>query len=98
MEKQFVYFYFMKRAPEEIRSIVPSHVAYWENLNLRGYVGGAFEDKSGGLITFEAETPEIASGFIANDPFVIEDLLEGKWLKEWSSAKRLRGDDDDGRE
>ena len=79
----FAYFYFMKNEPEKIQSIAPSHVAYWKGLKLKGYLGGPFADRSGGLITFEAESLETASNLIMNDPFVVEDLLENKWIKEW---------------
>ena len=83
MGKQFVFVYFMTHAPETIRMVVPSHVQYWENSQLKNYQGGPFADRSGGLILFETETLEDATKIIANDPFVLENLLEKKWLKEW---------------
>jgi uncharacterized protein YciI len=46
-------------------------------------MGGPFADRSGGLITFEAESTEEATRIIMNDPFVSEDLLEDKWVREW---------------
>ena len=60
MKNQFAYFYFMKREPEKIRSVVPSHAAYWENLKPEGYSGGPFADRSGGLIIFEMASLEDA--------------------------------------
>ncbi len=83
MKKQFVYFYFMKKEPEKIRSVVPLHIEYWKKCNLGGYMGGPFADRSGGLITFEAESIEEATRIITSDPFVTKDLLEDKWIKEW---------------
>jgi len=83
MEKQFAFFYFMKNEPDKIRSVVPSHVAYWKNSNLNKYSGGPFSDRSGGLITFEAESIEKATGVIMGDPFILENLIGNKWIKEW---------------
>jgi uncharacterized protein YciI len=48
-----------------------------------GCVGGPFADRSGGLITFEAESLEAAERIIAADPFVREELLEGSVVKVW---------------
>lgn len=45
--------------------------------------GGPFADRSGGLISFEADSLEHAEGIIAADPFVREDLLESSVVKEW---------------
>ncbi len=83
MKKQFVVFYFMKKEPEKIQKVVPSHVEYWKKRNLKKYRGGPFTDRSGGLITFEAENIEEATKIIMNDPFVLEDLIGNKWMKEW---------------
>jgi uncharacterized protein YciI len=83
MKKQFAYFYFMKNEQERIRTTIPHHVTYWQEKKLPGYAGGPFADRSGGLITFEAETNTEASEIVENDPFVSEGLLESKWLKEW---------------
>ena len=77
MKKQFVYFYFMKKKSEIIKFVVPSHVEYWGKHNLQKYMGGPFADRTGGIITFEAEN------IVLSDPFVTEDLLEDKWKKEW---------------
>ncbi len=79
----FAYFYFMKNEPEKIQTVVPAHVAYWKGFDLKGYMGGRFADFSGGLITFEAERMEKATRIIMNEPFVVENLLENKWIKEW---------------
>jgi uncharacterized protein YciI len=83
MAKQFAYFYFMKQEPDKIQSVVPLHVEYWKKGNLSGNIGGPFADKSGGLITFKAESMAEATNIIMADPFVSEDLLEEKWIKEW---------------
>jgi uncharacterized protein YciI len=83
MEKRFVFFYFMKQEPAKIQAMVPMHVAYWKDLALKGYMGGPFTDHSGGMVSFMAENIEEAQEMADDDPFVQEDLLETKWLKEW---------------
>ena len=83
MAKQFAYFYLMRQEPDKIQSVVPLHVVYWKKSNLSGYMGGPFADKSGGLITFKAESVAEATNIITADPFVTEDLLEERWIKEW---------------
>jgi uncharacterized protein len=83
MRKQFMYFYFMKNEPDKIKSTVPSHIEYWEKCDLKGYQGGPFADRTGGLITFEAEDIEEAQSIASNDPFIVNDLIEEKWIKEW---------------
>jgi uncharacterized protein YciI len=69
---------------ERIRAAVPSHISHWQELHLNSYLGGPFDDRSGGLITFEAKSDEQASDAVESDPFVLNDLLETHWLKRWS--------------
>ena len=52
-------------------------------LELRGYLGGPFADRSGGLISFETNTHDDAARLVADDPFVREGLVERSWVKEW---------------
>lgn len=81
--KHFVYFYFNRFDPEKIRQVVPAHVQYWKSANLADYSGGPFGDRTGGLITFSASSMEEAAEIIHLDPFVLEDLVSEKWIKEW---------------
>lgn len=83
MGKRFAFFYFMKREPEKIKAAVPEHIDYWHKLKLNNYIGGPFADRSGGMITFEAENIDDATKITNNDPFVSQGLLESKWIKEW---------------
>lgn len=83
MSRRIIYFYFMKKEPEKIQSIVPLHIEYWKKLKLCKYLGGPFADKSGGLITFEIESVKEAEKIVINDPFIFHDLIEYKWIKEW---------------
>jgi uncharacterized protein YciI len=80
---KIAYSYWMKDDPDRVRTVAPEHTAYWRELGLPGYVGGPFADRSGGLITFEADSFEQAEGIIAVDPFVQEQLLESSAVKQW---------------
>jgi uncharacterized protein YciI len=83
LSPRFAYIYFMKDDPGRISAAVPSHVSYWRGLRLDGYVGGPFEDRSGGLIMFDTENEEDARRAVGSDPFVLGELLEADWLKRW---------------
>jgi uncharacterized protein YciI len=73
----------MSDAPDRVRAVAPRHAAYWRDLGLAHYLGGPFADRSGGLITFEAGSITEAGQLVADDPFVQQDLLERRWVKEW---------------
>ena len=81
--RRFIYFYFNRNEPEKIREVVPAHVQYWKTADLKSYSGGPFADHSGGLISFAAQSLEDAREIILRDPFIQEDLIEQKWIKEW---------------
>jgi uncharacterized protein YciI len=78
-----LYVYFMKDEPELVRDVAPRHAAYWHDLNLSGYLGGPFSDRSGGCISFVAESETEAERLVSGDPFVGADLLSDSWLKIW---------------
>jgi hypothetical protein len=61
-----------------------AHAAYWRRLAVPGYLGGPFADRSGGLITFEVDSRERAEQLVSDDPFDRQDLLQSRWLKEWT--------------
>lgn len=82
--KRFVYFYLNRNEPEKIRQVVPAHVQYWITANLQGYMGGPFGDRTGGMISFVVSNLEEATAIILQDPFLLEDLIADKWIKEWS--------------
>ncbi len=82
-DRRFVYFYFNRTEPEKIRQAVPAHVQYWKTANLQGYMGGPFADRTGGLISFVASNLEDATKIILRDPFILENLIAEKWIKEW---------------
>ena len=77
------YIYFMKDDPDRVAAVAPEHAAYWRRLELREYLGGPFADRSGGLISFETDSPDDAVQLVADDPFVRQGLVERSWVKEW---------------
>jgi uncharacterized protein YciI len=82
-ETRFIFFYFNRNEPEKIRRVVPVHVQYWKNANLTEYRGGPFRDRTGGLISFAAQSLQEARDFALQDPFILEDLVAEMWIKEW---------------
>ena len=80
---RFLYFYLMRDAPNRVRSAAPEHAAYWRAQRLGHFMGGPFVDRSGGLFTFDVASAAEAQRLVADDPFVREDLLDGRWVKEW---------------
>jgi uncharacterized protein YciI len=80
---RIAYFYWMKDDPDRVRTVAPQHAAYWRDLALPGYLAGPLADRSGGLITFEADSLQSAERLVAADPFVREELLEGSVAKQW---------------
>jgi uncharacterized protein YciI len=63
--------------------VVSRHVAHWSQLRLNDYLGGPFEDRSGGLITFSAPDATEAQRAVETDPFVLEGLVGSYLLKQW---------------
>lgn len=81
---RFAYGYVMADQPERVGEIAPVHAAYWEAASLDHYLGGPFGDRTGGLVTFDVETPELAEQLVSGDPFRRAGLLKSRWLKEWA--------------
>ena len=80
---RFLFFYLMVDTPDRVREAAPLHAAYWQQRAPRGYLGGPFADRSGGLITFEADNPAQAQQLVGEDPFLREGLLSSWWLEHW---------------
>jgi uncharacterized protein YciI len=53
-------------------------------LDLSGYLGGPFEDRTGGLMSFDARARKAAEGLVADDPFQQGGLVEDWRLQVWS--------------
>src|SRR5512142_1404295 len=86
-EMKIAYVYFMHAEPERVGPLVPRHVAYWQGRALTGYEGGPFGDRSGGLITFDADSLDAAARLADADPFAIEGVLGERWVKEWATER-----------
>ena len=80
---RFLFFYLMTDDPDRVREVAPQHSTYWGRQKLAGYLGGPFADRSGGLITFEADTPALAEKLVSGDPFLGQGCISSWWLKEW---------------
>jgi uncharacterized protein len=80
---RIAYLYWMKDDADRVSMVVPEHAAHWRDLAPPGYLGGPFADRSGGLITFEADSLQAAERIIAADPFVLQDVLESSAVKHW---------------
>lgn len=80
---RFLFFYLMKDDPDRVREVAPRHASYWHQQPPPGYLGGPFADRSGGLVTFEADGVGQAEQLISEDPFLRERVLSGWWLKQW---------------
>jgi uncharacterized protein len=80
---RFLYVYLMKDDPDRVRAVAPEHAAYWQGSGLGGFLGGPFNDRSGGAIMFEANSRAEADRLVAGDPFGREGLLNSPWLKQW---------------
>lgn len=81
---RFLYFYVMKDDPDAVRATAAEHASYWDELHLSRYMGGAFADRPGGLITFDAGSLGEAERLVAEDPFPQRGLIGQSWLKEWN--------------
>jgi hypothetical protein len=62
---RFVYCHFMKDEPERVQEAAPKHAASWRSLDLSERFGGRFEDRTGGLISFDAPARKAAEELVA---------------------------------
>ena len=83
MKKRFVYFYTLKPEPERIQPVVAEHVSYWESLSGRRVRGGTFDNLSGGLMCFDADSIHEARRVVENDPFLHQGLISDHSVLEW---------------
>jgi uncharacterized protein YciI len=83
MRDRYLFVYFMKDDPGCVAQVAPQHVRYWHEMDLPGYMGGPFADRTGGSISFETGSELEAKHLVGGDPFVVANLLSQSWLKEW---------------
>jgi uncharacterized protein YciI len=70
---------------ERIAEARPSHRAYLTGLHAEGKVvaSGPFEDDSGALIIYDAESAEVAEAMIAADPFHAAGVFVSWQVRPW---------------
>lgn len=68
-----------------IGDVRPTHREYLAALKEQGKLvaSGPFEDDSGALIIYEAETPEEAVALVENDPFRAAGVFASYTMKPW---------------
>lgn len=86
----FLFFHTMRDDGGAVRTAEPAHVEYWQSRGLPHYLGGPFGDRTGGLITFAADSLEAAAAIVERDPFMVEGLVSEHWLKEWMPESATR--------
>ncbi len=89
MAKRYVYAYFLEDNPDAIREVAPAHIAFWKQHSSGVFLGGAFSDRSGGMISFEAENMAEARVITIEDPLFAAGLVKSKWLKHWVHLDHL---------
>jgi uncharacterized protein YciI len=70
---------------ERIADVRPIHREYLASLKQQGklFASGPFEDDSGALIIYEAESESDARGLIESDPFHEAGVFQSYTIKPW---------------
>lgn len=70
---------------DRIAEVRPTHRAYLAALKEQGrlFASGPFEDDSGALIIYEAETEQEARGLLEADPFNEAGVFQSYTMKPW---------------
>jgi uncharacterized protein YciI len=71
--------------PDTIAEVRPTHREYLTALKEKGnlWASGPFEDDSGALIIYEADSQADAEALIANDPFNKAGVFQSYTMKPW---------------
>ncbi len=71
--------------PEKIQQVRPTHRHYLASLREQGklWASGPFEDDSGALIIYQAESEDEARQLIQGDPFYEAGVFQEIQLKPW---------------
>ena len=82
---KFAAFFKYAPVPDTITRVRPTHREYIAELkkNNKIAVAGPFTDDSGGLLVYEAETPEEVDAIIRADPFYKEGVFASWTLHPW---------------
>lgn len=73
-----------KRAPHRA-----AHIGHAKASIARGelVLGGAFaDDPPGGMLLFQGESPSAAEAFARNDPYVLNGVVTGWRVREWTTV------------
>jgi uncharacterized protein len=87
--KHFVLFSeFGPNLLEERKPHRAAHLAYLNQLAENGVLvlAGAFADLAGGMIIFKAATADVAEGYAANDPYVLNGVTKSWRVREWTTV------------
>ena len=70
---------------DQIAEVRPRHREYLTELKEQGklFASGPFEDDSGALIIYEADSADDAAELIANDPFRKAGVFQSWEMKPW---------------
>ena len=73
---------------DQIASTRPAHREYLTSLKERGKLvtSGPFEDDSGALIIYEADSPDEAESMIREDPFNKAGVFASYSLRPWKQV------------
>lgn len=86
------YLLFYDYVPDYMQRRVPlraAHFAYAHEAIGRGelVLGGAYSDPpDGAVLLFRADSRQVAETFAANDPYVLNGLVTGWRVREWTTV------------
>jgi uncharacterized protein len=71
---------------DAIAAIRPTHRAYLAGLLERGQLAaaGPFDDGTGALFVYEAESIDIAKKFAAGDPYTMAGVIRNQTIHPWN--------------
>lgn len=71
--------------PDAVSAIRPAHRQYLRQLIDRGQLVGTgpFQDRTGALFIYDADTPEDAQRFAAQDPYTLGGVIADQTIAAW---------------
>ena len=70
---------------DKTAAVRPAHREYLKQVFESGRlaISGPFTDDSGGILVYEADTPEEAESLLRNDPFAKHGVFSSWTIREW---------------
>ena len=70
-------------------AVRPQHLVFLEDQESKGHIfaRGRFLDDAGGLVVYQADSPEEAKKIAAQDPYVLQGVRELD-IHEWEMTRR----------